>query len=385
MSKITYRKKTDVVQIVNQISYPETVNERINHSIAVGKLSGVCPVKVIPKHQSTQLECTIYGQIVLKDYVKEEIRKAVFLDIVNQIFGIIRKCEDMHLNSNNLDLQSDRIFINPATKGITCIYWPIVNNQNERPAYLFLKDLPKEVRFSSNENGDYIRKYTNFFEADEPFSLKAFERFLGQLMGNESNDKGQGVLFDSERIPTEDVHIRKQQDVVNVPPNAEYRPVFDESYRGKLPVQQHNICPACKTVYPMDVIYCKKCGTRTIQSSKANTSAEKAAGGKQAQTGHLYLIRIRNNEKIPVSNNIFLIGKDASRSHYTIKDNPAVSRAHMRLIVEHGGCFIEDLGSTNGTFLNGARIIANKKILVANGDHVLVANEEFVICIGSGS
>ena len=53
---------------------------------------------------------------------------------------------------------------------------------------------------------------------------------------------------------------------------------------------------------------------------------------------------------------IIRIGK-ASDNDFVVND-PHVSRYHAKLIREEGGCWLlEDLGSTNGTFVNGAQII----------------------------
>ncbi|MEC9071746.1 MAG: FHA domain-containing protein, partial [Myxococcota bacterium] len=50
----------------------------------------------------------------------------------------------------------------------------------------------------------------------------------------------------------------------------------------------------------------------------------------------------------------FLIGRSHSADIILPSDN--VSRRHARLYTVDGGCFIEDLGSANGVFVNGRRI-----------------------------
>lgn len=42
--------------------------------------------------------------------------------------------------------------------------------------------------------------------------------------------------------------------------------------------------------------------------------------------------------------------------------SPSISKAHARLMVKRGECFLVDLGSTNGTFLNGARIKETRRV-----------------------
>lgn len=53
--------------------------------------------------------------------------------------------------------------------------------------------------------------------------------------------------------------------------------------------------------------------------------------------------------------NELTIGRDVS-NHIVIND-PEVSRRHARMIAQAGGYVIEDLGSTNGTFVDGHRLM----------------------------
>ncbi len=56
--------------------------------------------------------------------------------------------------------------------------------------------------------------------------------------------------------------------------------------------------------------------------------------------------------------------------------NTKVSRHHCRLEVDEGGVWIVDLGSANGTLLNGAKV---SRALVAGGDRVQVGSARIVI------
>jgi EAL domain-containing protein (putative c-di-GMP-specific phosphodiesterase class I) len=60
-------------------------------------------------------------------------------------------------------------------------------------------------------------------------------------------------------------------------------------------------------------------------------------------------------------------------------DTTQVSREHCRIVKQHGELWVRDLGSTNGTFVNGQRIQETK---LEHGDILHVANIEFNVNLG---
>ncbi|MBH23983.1 MAG: hypothetical protein CMH57_05940 [Myxococcales bacterium] len=63
-----------------------------------------------------------------------------------------------------------------------------------------------------------------------------------------------------------------------------------------------------------------------------------------------------------------LIGRSSELDMVLVED--MVSRQHSRIVTENGQLYIEDLGSTNGTFVNGEKIFSRK--LLKEGDRILV-------------
>lgn len=58
---------------------------------------------------------------------------------------------------------------------------------------------------------------------------------------------------------------------------------------------------------------------------------------------------------------------------------PNVSQVHCELSFLDGYWYIRDLGSTNGTKVNGYRIVANQKKLVRTGDKIGIAKQGYTI------
>jgi DNA-binding winged helix-turn-helix (wHTH) protein len=67
---------------------------------------------------------------------------------------------------------------------------------------------------------------------------------------------------------------------------------------------------------------------------------------------------------IPLLEGVNMIGR-ASDAAIPI-DSPGISRHHARIVVTHGEATLEDLGSKNGTYLNGSRITAPRRLSDGN-------------------
>ena len=67
------------------------------------------------------------------------------------------------------------------------------------------------------------------------------------------------------------------------------------------------------------------------------------------------------------------IGRDSGRDIPLPLDN-TVSRTHARIVTEHGTLVICDAGSTNGTYVNGARIDRHQ---LTPGDVIQVGSTKF--------
>ena len=95
----------------------------------------------------------------------------------------------------------------------------------------------------------------------------------------------------------------------------------------------------------------------------------------------LFTLKSVNAEKlIKISPTRFpcIIGKSIKSSDICI-DNPVISRVHMRIFKEKGSFLIEDLNSTNGTYLNNEKLEAYSPQCIRQGDEIMLANINFVV------
>ena len=90
------------------------------------------------------------------------------------------------------------------------------------------------------------------------------------------------------------------------------------------------------------------------------------------------LTRSKNGETTRINRNEFVIGKERSKVDYCIADNTSISRRHAKIMARGGMYYVVDLGSTNCTYVNGAKVVPNVETALVNGDKVKFADEEFI-------
>lgn len=90
-----------------------------------------------------------------------------------------------------------------------------------------------------------------------------------------------------------------------------------------------------------------------------------------------FLIRSKNNERIPLNKAVFRIGKEKSYVDYFVSDNTAVSRSHADIISKNGEYFIQDNNSTNHSYVNNIMIPSNTPVQLEDGYTFALANDVF--------
>ncbi len=105
--------------------------------------------------------------------------------------------------------------------------------------------------------------------------------------------------------------------------------------------------------------------------TKADTKrARKAAKGKQGRAGRLVVLEPaeRRGMTVAIAGEITL-GREPGCT-IVIDDDAFVSQVHLRVFDYDGQPMVEDLGSTNGTYHNGVKLIGAK--LLHQGDRLQV-------------
>jgi hypothetical protein len=163
------------------------------------------------------------------------------------------------------------------------------------------------------------------------------------------------------------------------------------------------ICNNCLHKNPPGAIFCTECGaqlnaselaTQSIRTDKVAASARQdvpiAAPKVIADNGWGSLHLMESGQILPLSErNEYILGRvsegqpvvpDLDLSPYQAYAT-GVSRMHALLKRDGKRVIIVDLGSANGTYVNGKRLLANVERLLSHGDVVALGKFKFQVLI----
>jgi RsiW-degrading membrane proteinase PrsW (M82 family) len=125
------------------------------------------------------------------------------------------------------------------------------------------------------------------------------------------------------------------------------------------------LCPVCSTPQRPGAKFCARCGANIKLPAKENLDTRPHFVSIKSD-GHERIAYILNEDEIMIGrtlNNGFVI------------EHPSVSKRHARVVAEDDDYALYDLGSSNGTFVNGKRI---KETKLLDGCEVRFGRAHFV-------
>jgi len=108
------------------------------------------------------------------------------------------------------------------------------------------------------------------------------------------------------------------------------------------------------------------------QAAPTPEAARRIPKGRRGKVGRLVVTQPRQRKGTAFATTDELSIGRASTSHINLDDDTYASQLHARVFRRDGGVWVEDLGSTNGTFVNGRRITGPTQLSV--GDRLQVGN-----------
>lgn len=135
-------------------------------------------------------------------------------------------------------------------------------------------------------------------------------------------------------------------------------------------------CPICGRSIPAEG-HCIFCATVTDLDLKSlqldYLKSTEPEGEEEPLPGSVTIVVQKTGQRVPLKSRKVKIGRGPS-NQVIIADDTFTSRHHAWITYEEGEFWLEDLGSTNGTLLNGHPVV--KRLLLSSGDKIRVGRTE---------
>ena len=135
--------------------------------------------------------------------------------------------------------------------------------------------------------------------------------------------------------------------------------------RGALPVKE---CPFCSEIHADEDGYCAECGLYRLGAEHATPEPHALASGTVAAR-----LTLADGTAFELPEGSYKAGR--ADADVTIND-AYMSRVHAEIRIESGKIGVMDLGSTNGTFVNGVRLAASEPRVLKPGDMLTLGKTE---------
>jgi pSer/pThr/pTyr-binding forkhead associated (FHA) protein len=128
-------------------------------------------------------------------------------------------------------------------------------------------------------------------------------------------------------------------------------------------------CPVCKTFNPAGVMFCVDCGLIFDRALP-----DDAFGAPAVQ---LPMLVEESGREHPIRPGQTVIGREGD----VMLTDSRISRRHAQISSDGTTMYLEDLGSTNGTNLNGDKLVAGEKRSITGGDKISFGGYELQVSL----
>ena len=134
------------------------------------------------------------------------------------------------------------------------------------------------------------------------------------------------------------------------------------------------LCKRCGQIINID----ESCTNCTVSELTTAEPWQQALNTIDEDIPAASLLDSNSHRRFVLANLKCKIGRDKT-NQVMIDDDPFISRFHALVSVEEGHFFVEDLGSTNGTLINGSPLIRRRPLV--NGDRLRIGRSDLLFML----
>lgn len=350
---LRFREKTWETQLFVKVRLP--LSNRICESEAVQfSEKAIRGFLRLTSYTATTAAYTGHIGIPLVQWLEKPVIQHDFFLLVAQVVKATQQLQRSGLPWNRVVWDIHRVYITETTKEMQFLYLPMEGITQPADLLAFLEQIVYSVKLAPSQDSSFLSNFIYFIKELPSYSAEKIEAYLRREAGPVLQLLDQSCRCEEPCAPSHDT----MQYIVQ--PGA----------TELLTEEAKTVCLTADQVgqtallTPSNTVLLHDSATTHLQQGSAQ--------------GFPTLTRCKTGETIYVNKAVFRLGKERSYVDYFVADNDAVSRSHMDLITREGRYYAVDLNSCNKTYCNGTQLAVNQEYEVHDGDHLTLANEEFI-------
>ncbi len=418
--------KSFLVLTENGLSRRDIVGFQVE-MIAKNRIPGVAGLNIRERDLEVRFYYDISGLISLSNFFKrQKVTKADFVKILQNIMGTFTGCKNFLLNEKCFIISENLIFINPDSLEVFLIYIPC--SRNAEIVDLFKAFIVNLVVNTANieTNDNFVQKLLGLIK-EEHLCISELNTAIRKVEGTSPPNKiiqknpengwqeSNSAITPESLQAQEDHPLANHKKVVNFVPailvllailaaaGIKINQILVKVDTASMVVeyfQSIGTAVAAILLLAGTIIYWRfrKKGSSpdeiyptpvqiNISQRETAVTTEDSVENKTIPVNidetvvlsskqQPVLVGIGEEDSIVISKPDFVVGRNLDTCDYAIH-NKSIGRAHARIQSTDGKFYIFDLDSKNGTFINGNRLISNKRYELKPNDKISFANIQF--------
>lgn len=321
--------------------------------------------QVVIQDGKVQYWYEITGKQQLADYLGG---RPIGTEILKKIlFALEQTCEKLPeflLKEERLCLEQEMLYVDLEEETVYFTYLPFGENSFPRTFENFMAEVLKKI---NHQDSECIELAYHIYEKSREENISIHE-LLEEVRKEDINERQEILIEEIEKKENKQQEIEVQQEERKLK-----KILFDKIEMIQLEVKKYMESKVPK-LSPKSVILSKKEKTEKmpeVYQTEVLCKHSEEAEGKLIYQGE-------NECTDLVINKVeFFIGRNSDEVDGSIKTE-GISRIHARIIQKEGAYYIEDLNSTNGTYLNGEFLEYHMSEELKRNDKVRFGVEEYV-------
>jgi len=360
-----YRQKSDGAYILKVIlDKKDSFNYVMAKRLSINESVSLLPFAFDENSVLPELFYDISGLTTLKTLLEAKISLAQFDLLLKQVVMMLEALNLNDLPERNIVFDPVRIFACIDDFSLRFVYLPLDSQPvNEHAVFDLLLYMAQNARFDIEADRQNTERLTDYIKRQSVFSLVDLKAFLGMgtLGGRVSN-----------AYPlTENGHDESIALIASQAKRWVGRDFVTDASGVKTREQRFESQSVAENV--LSVVR----GDLVNNPPLPYTAA--AMPNDMALSRHRFiLIRVQDDMMWSLDAPRIILGRSFN-AQLRVSESIMVSRQHAVLHLDDTSVALEDLGSNNGTYINGMRLAPRQRVRVAPGDRIMLGDQLFFL------